>query len=62
LRIHTTIDRPVLLAGADYTVDGLFGSTALKTTAEPTQLDNHCCNRHRNTIARQPAEASCRLI
>jgi len=40
LRIHTTIDRPVLLAGRRYTVDGLFGSTALKTTVEPTQLDN----------------------
>jgi hypothetical protein len=24
LRIHTTIDRPVLLAGRRYTVDGLF--------------------------------------
>jgi len=30
LRIHTTIDRPVLLAGRRYTVDGLFGSTSLK--------------------------------
>jgi len=43
LRIHTTIDRPVLLAGADIRWFGLFGSIAVEDTIEPTQLDNHCC-------------------
>ena len=43
LRIHTTIDRPVLLAGADIRWFGLFGSIAVEDAIEPTQLDNHCC-------------------
>jgi hypothetical protein len=44
LRIHTTIDRPVLLAGRRY-IGGLVCSDRswLKITIEPTQLDNHCC-------------------
>jgi hypothetical protein len=59
LRIHTTIDRPVLLAGCDYRWFGLFGTIMVEDTIEPTQLDNHCCNQHRSSL-RHRAEARCR--
>ena len=46
LRIHTTIDRPVLRAVCDYRWFGLFGSIVVEDTIEPTQLDNQfCCNQ-----------------
>jgi len=54
LRIHTTIDRPVLLAGCDYRWFGLFGTIVVEDTIEPTQLDNHCCNQQSNCFDCQP--------
>jgi hypothetical protein len=60
LRIHTTIDRPVLLAGRRY-IGGLVCSDRswLKITIEPTQLDNHCCfnmaERISSALARKAA-------
>jgi hypothetical protein len=59
LRIHTTIDRPVLLAGCDYRWFGLFGTIMVEDMIEPTQLDNHCCfntyERIASTLARTAA-------
>jgi len=59
LRIHTTIDRPVLLAGCDIRWFGLFGTIMVEDMIEPTQLDNHCCfntdERISPTLARKAA-------
>ena len=46
LRIHTTIDRPVLRAVCDYRWFGFVRNDRVEDAIVPTQLDNHCCNRH----------------
>ena len=46
LRIHTTIDRPVLRAVCDIRWFGFVRNDRVEDAIVPTQLDNHCCNRH----------------
>ena len=43
LRIHTTIDNPVLLAGHRFSAVWFFDPDYPRRTSGVTQLDNHCC-------------------